>query len=111
VLIRFIGLGLFFFGFWFLGQNIIFSSQISFFTFRGIAAGGSIILLIAGISTYLFGSGSSRNAGLVMLLLAVVLIFMSGIVIITPTSLAEVGVGIAAMIFGGRMITSGRYDI
>ena len=110
-MIRLAGLGLFFFGFWFLGQNIIFSSRISFFTFRGIAAGGSIILLIAGISTYLFGSGSSRNAGLVMLLLAVVLIFMSGIVIITPTSLAEVGVGIAAMIFGGRMVTLGRYDL
>jgi hypothetical protein len=110
-MIRLIGLGLFFFGFWFIGQNIIFTSQISFFTFRGIAAGGSIILLVGGISTYLFGSGSSRNAGLVMLLLASVLIFMSGVVIITPTSLAEVFIGIAAMIFGGRMITSGRYDI
>jgi hypothetical protein len=48
-MIRLIGLGLFFFGFWFIGQNIIFTSQISFFTFRGIAAGGSIILLIGGI--------------------------------------------------------------
>ncbi len=110
-MIRLIGLGLFFFGFWFIGQNIIFTSQISFFTFRGIAAGGSIILLIGGISTYLFGSGSSRNAGLLMLFLSAVLIFMSGVIIINPTSLAEIFIGIAAMIFGGRMITSGRYDI
>jgi len=27
-MVRLAGLGLFFFGFWFLGQNIIFSSQI-----------------------------------------------------------------------------------
>ncbi len=111
MLTRLIGLAIFFFGFWFLGQNIIFTSQISFFTFRGIAAGGSVILLVAGISTYLFGSGNNRNAGLLMLFLSIVLIFMSGVVIITPTSLAEVFVGLVAMIFGGRMITSGRYNI
>jgi hypothetical protein len=110
-MVRLAGLGLFFFGFWFLGQNIIFSSQISLFTFRGLAAGGSLVLLIGGISTFLFGSPQSRNAGFIMLLLSVVLIFMGGIITITPTSLAEVFIGIAAMIFGGRMITSGRYDL
>jgi hypothetical protein len=36
---------------------------------------------------------------------------MSGVIIINPTSLAEIFIGITAMIFGGRMITSGRYDI
>ena len=111
MLIKLIGSGLFFFGFWFIGQNIIFTSQISFFTFRGVAAGGSIILLVGGIFAYVFGGRDYKNAGLVMLVLAVILIFMSGVVIITPTSLAEVFIGIAAMIFGGRMMTSGRYDI
>ncbi len=107
---RLIGFGLFLFGFWFLGQNIIFYSSFNWFSFTGLLSGASILLLLAGVCTLVFGNRATRNQGIVMLIFSIILIFLSGRVYITPTSLAEVFLGVAAMIIGGNLTLKGESE-
>jgi O-antigen ligase len=106
-MIRLIGLAIFFFGFWFIGQNLIIHTLV----WGGLAAGGSMALLLGGIWATVFGKNGVRTAGLVMIALSVVLVFASGIIEILPTSIAELMLGLLAIVYGGRMLATGEYKL
>jgi hypothetical protein len=103
---RIFGLILFFGGFWFIGQNIVFSSRISFFSWQGLAAGGSVALMVCGIVGFFFGSTSLRLASVAAIAASIIIIFLSGTVFIQPTSLAEVFLGLGAMGAGAALINN-----
>ncbi len=106
-MIRLMGLGILFFGFWFIGQNII----ISAYAWGGLAAGGAVALLFGGVVATIFGKNGIRTAGLLMIALSVVLVFASGIISILPTSIAEVLLGFGAIVYGGRMLATGQWEL
>jgi len=106
-MIRLIGLAIFFFGFWFIGQNII----IHTYVWGGLAAGGAVALLFGGVVAMVFGKNGIRTAGLLMIGLSVVLVFASGIISILPTSIAEVLLGFGAIVYGGRMLATGQWEL
>ena len=106
-MIRLMGLGILFFGFWFIGQNII----IHTLAWGGLAAGGAVALLFGGVVATIAGKNGIRTAGLLMIALSVVLVFASGIIEILPTSIAEVLLGLGAIVYGGRMLATGEWEL
>jgi O-antigen ligase len=106
-MIRLMGLAIFFFGFWFIGQNLIIHTLV----WGGLAAGGCMALLLGGVAATIFGKNGIRTAGLLMIALSAVLVFASGIITILPTSVAEVMLGLLAIAYGGRMLATGEYEL
>lgn len=101
---RFLGYLLFFGGFWFISQNIVFSSRVSFFTWQGLSAGGSVILLIEGLAGFFFGEENTRFPSLWAVAASLVLFLVSGTVYIRPTSFAEVFIGLVTIFVGASLI-------
>jgi len=101
---RFFGYILFLGGFWFISQNVVFSSRVSFFTWQGISAGGSVVLLVGGLIGFFFGAENMRLPSMAAVAGSLVLILLSGTLYIQPTSLAEVFIGFVAIAAGGSLI-------
>ena len=107
-LISLIGFGLVLVGVYFLGQNIIFTTQISRFWWRDISATASVISLISGIISLFFFPSEIGDFGWVLVGLGIVLVFVSGSVILRQTSLWYFFLSFSAMAAGFRLIRNGR---
>jgi hypothetical protein len=99
------GLALIVVGLYWLGQNIILTTRAAY-GWQTLPAAGSVILLLGGLWTLFNVTTSDRNFGWIMLGGAIALIFMSGGVIIQPTSLWTFLVGFSAL-FGGYKLLRG----
>jgi hypothetical protein len=102
------GLALMLLGLYFLGRNIWFTSFGAGYWRWSVAATGSVLSLMAGIGLVVCAGRRSRNLGWLLVSLGVVLVFLSGGIVLQPTSLWTFCVGFAAFVSGYRLMTVGR---
>ena len=105
---KLLGIALLVLGIYFLGQNIIFTTQYSPYFWREIPAGASVLAIMGGMISLLFFSRQTGNLGWILLGLGAVLVFLSGGVILRPTSLWSFFIAFAALAGGFQLITQGR---
>ena len=109
LLIQLVGLALMLFGIYFLGKNIFFTTNVSPYWWRGIAADASIFLLFAGICLLvLMPLGAAKQFGWVLVAASILCIFVSSRAILNPTSLWQFFVAMMSMTFGYRLFSTGR---
>jgi hypothetical protein len=109
---KLLGTALFIIGVYFLGQDIIFTSSYyphawPYF-WRDIPAGGSVLAIMGGVICLLFFPRQTGTFGWILLGFGVVLVFLSGGVILKPTSLWKFFVSFIALASGVQLITQGR---
>lgn len=107
--VQFIGLGLILLGIYFLGKNIFFTTNVSPYFWRGIAADAAIFLLCGGIFTLIFAPlGDIKQLGWILIILGILCIFVSSRAILTPTSLWQFFLAVVSFGFGYRLFSTGR---
>jgi hypothetical protein len=107
LLLKLFGLGLIILGIYWLGQNLILTSRSAYYWWQPIPATGSVLLMLGGLWTLFNASGDDRNFAWILIGGAIALIFMSGGVMIRPTSLWQFLLGFSAL-FGGFKLIQGR---
>ena len=105
---KLIGLALVLVGVYFLGQNIIFTTRVASYWWRDIPAAGSVMALVTGISILVLGGQNIREAGWLFVSLGILLVFLSGGVVLQPTSLWTLFLCFVCLIGGSKLITTGR---
>ncbi|MEI6426829.1 MAG: hypothetical protein WCO45_00365 [Pseudanabaena sp. ELA607] len=108
-LIQLLGVGLMVYGIYFLGQNIFFTTRVPYYYwYSGIAATGSAISMLLGMMTVAFAGNELKTIGWFLIGLGVALIFISGRIVLQPTSLWEFFLGFVCIIGGYKMFTLKR---
>ncbi|AGF53354.1 sll0442 [Synechocystis sp. PCC 6803] len=105
---RLIGIVLIGTGIYFLGNNIIFTTNVYPYFWRGIAADGSILALIAGVMMLVFLPAREKSWGWIPIIIGVVLVFFSSRAILNPTSLWEFLLSFVSMAVGYKLASQGR---
>ncbi|MBW4582932.1 MAG: hypothetical protein KME42_25475 [Tildeniella nuda ZEHNDER 1965/U140] len=95
-------------GIYFLGQNIIFSTYYSPYFWRNLPAVGSVLAIMGGVTSLLFFRRQTGSFGWALLILGIVFVFLSGGVVLKPTSLWSFMIAFAALISGFKLLTEGR---
>ena len=103
-----VGFALLLAGVYFLGQNIIFTTQAAGYWWKAIPATGSILMVLAGVFFLASDRSSNREIGWILLGLGIVLAFLGGGVIVKPTSLWTFVVSALAFVTGYKFVTTGR---
>ena len=111
LLTKLAGLVLLVVGVYFVGQNIIFTTQVSRFWWSDISAAGAVLAITTGIISLLFFRHIIGDLGWGLVVLGILLIFVSGRVVLLPTSLWYFFLSFVSLIAGFRLITTGRLDI
>ncbi len=104
---KLVGLGLLLLGIYFLGQNIIFTSRIANYWWQDIPAAGSVLAMLAGILTLIYGR-EARSLGWLFIGVGIALVFISGKVVLQPTSLWTFFLAFFSFASGMQLITTGR---
>jgi len=105
---KLIGLALVLIGIYFLGQNIIFTTKISPYWYQDISAGSSVIAILLGIMSLVFLDRESGVIGWFLIGLGIALVFVSGRVILKPTSLWYLFVSFSSLTAGLQIMRGGR---
>lgn len=105
---RLLGIALLILGIYFLGQNIIFATHYYPYSWREIPASGSVLAIMGGVISLIFFPRQTGNLGWILLGIGAVLVFLSGGVILKPTSLWNFFIAFAALAGGFKLITQGR---
>ncbi len=108
LLTKIIGLFLLIAGIYFLGQNIIFTTHYSRYFWRDVPAAASVLAIMGGVVSLLFFRETLGNLGGILLIFGVVLVFLSGGVVLRPTSLWTFFLAFTALVGGFQLITQGR---
>ncbi len=95
-------------GMYFLGQNIVFSTYYSPYFWRNLPALGSVLAIMGGVTSLLFFRRQTGGLGWGLLIFGIVLVFLSGGVVLKPTSLWSFMIAFAALISGFKLMTEGR---
>ncbi|HEY9662216.1 MAG TPA: hypothetical protein V6C65_27490 [Allocoleopsis sp.] len=107
---KLIGLALLLVGVYFLGQNIIFTTRLALFWWRDISAAGSVIAMVTGILLLFYGGRGIRETGWLLVGLGILLVFVSGGVILRPTSLWTLFLSLISLTGGYQLLTTGRLN-
>ena len=110
LLIKLIGLILLFVGLYFFGQNIIFASGYYPYFYSKIPATASVLAIIAGVLSLVFFRRQTGNLGWIFLGIGIVLVFLSGGVLLKPTSLWNFLVAFTTLTVGYKLLTEGRIN-
>ncbi len=108
LLIRLIGLILLITGLYFFGQDIIFVSGYYSYFYRSLPATASVIATMIGVFALIFFRRETGNLGWIFLGIGIVLVFLSGGVILKPTSLWDFIIAFAALASGYKLLNEGR---
>ncbi|QSJ14796.1 hypothetical protein JYQ62_23240 [Nostoc sp. UHCC 0702] len=108
LLIKVIGLILLITGIYFLGQNIIFASGYYSYFYRSLPATGSVLAIMAGVFALVFFRRETGNLGWILLSIGIVLVFLSGGVILRPTSLWNFLIAFTGLAVGYKLLNQGR---
>jgi uncharacterized membrane protein HdeD (DUF308 family) len=95
-------------GLYFLGQNIMFSTSYSPYFWRSLPAQGSVLALMGGVISLLVFPRQTGKFGWVLLIFGVVLVFLSGGIMLKPTSLWNFLIAFTALVSGFKLLTEGR---
>lgn len=110
LLIRLISLILLFTGLHFFSQNIIFVSGYYLPFFSRLPATVYVSAIIAGAFVLVFFMRQATNFAWIFLWIGIVLVFLSGRVILKPTSLWNFIIAFAALISGYKLLNQGRIN-
>lgn len=115
---RIIGFGLLILGIYFVGQNIIFTTNVYPYWWRGIAADISVLALTIGVMILIFFPRDMKNLGwipifigIILVFIGIILVFMSSRAILNPTSLWQFFLSLIFMSGGYRMFITGRLPL
>ncbi|MDJ0620690.1 MAG: hypothetical protein QNJ63_28810 [Calothrix sp. MO_192.B10] len=108
LLLRLLGFGFLIWGIYFLGQNIIFTTNPYPYWWRGIAADGSILALMSGIIILIFAPRGVKDLGWICVTVAIALIFLSSRAILNPTSLWQFFLSFTMIAGGYQLLSTGR---
>ncbi len=100
------GLALIIASIYFLGQNIIFTTH--YYLWQSISATGSVLAIMLGIGSLTLWRETVGNFGWILIGMGIVLVFLSGGVILQPTSLWTFCVSMMAFTSGYQLLTRGR---
>ncbi|WP_198288398.1 hypothetical protein [Chamaesiphon minutus] len=107
---RFIGLALIIASIYFLGRDIMFVT-IYYSWWHKTSATVSVLALLAGISSLTFWRRQTGNFGWIFIALGIILVFLSGGVILKPTSLWTFCIAMLSFASGYQLLTRGKIDI
>ncbi|WP_204154304.1 hypothetical protein [Leptolyngbya sp. CCY15150] len=107
-LIQLIGFALLLLGIYFLGRNIFFTTNVSPYFWRGIAADLSILLLVVGVLALVILPLGAKSIGWIFVAAGIICVFASSRAVLNPTSLWQFFVALVAMTGGYKMLSSGR---
>lgn len=103
-----LGLALIIVSIYFLGQNVIFTTQYYYSWWQKTSATASVLSLLVGISSLTFWRRELGNFGWLFIAIGIILVFMNGAVILRPTSLWTFFVAMSAFASGYQLLTKGR---
>ena len=109
--IKFIGCGLLLLSIYLLGHNILFTTNVSPYWWRGISADASILVLAIGVLSLVFLPSEFKEIGWVSTAVGILLIFASSRAILNPTSLWEFFLAFMVMAVGYKMYSTGRVPL
>ena len=89
----------------------MFTTNVSPYWWRGIAADASVLALMAGVLMLVFLPGDAKNLGWIPVTVGIVLVFLSSRAILNPVSLWQFFLSFALIAGGYRMLTSGRLPL
>jgi hypothetical protein len=101
-----VGLALIIASVYFLGQNIVFTTYYSWW--HRTSATGSVLALLAGIGSLTFWRREMGNFGWIFIAIGIILVFLSGGVVLQPTSLWTFCVSMLAFAGGYQLLTRGK---
>jgi hypothetical protein len=110
LLIRLIGLILLIIGLYFFGQDIIFVNAYYSYFYRRLPATASVIAIMIGVFALVFYPRQTGNLGWIFLGIGIVLVFLSGGVILKPTSLWDFIIAFTALAAGYKLLNEGRIN-
>jgi hypothetical protein len=103
------GLALIIASIYFLGQNIIFTTHY-YSWWQKTSATGSVLALLTGIGSLTFWRRSMGNFGWLFIALGIILVFLSGGVVLQPTSLWTFCVSMLTFASGYQLLTKGKIE-
>jgi hypothetical protein len=103
-----LGLALIITSIYFLGQNIIFTSHYYSSWWQETPAAASVLALLAGICSLTCWRQTMGNWGWILIAIGIVLVFVSGGVVLQPTSLWTFFVSMLGFTSGYQLLTKGR---
>lgn len=109
--IKLIGFSLLMFSIYLLGHNIIFTTNISPYWWRGIAADASVICLSIGVLSLVFLPDEFKELGWVSTAAGILFVFASSRAILNPTSLWEFFLAFMVMAIGYKLFSTGRVPL
>jgi hypothetical protein len=101
-----VGLALIIASVYFLGQNIVFTTYYSWW--HRTSATGSVLALMAGICSLTFWRQEMGNFGWIFIAIGIILVFLSGGVVLQPTSLWTFCISMLAFASGYQLLTRGK---
>jgi hypothetical protein len=106
--LKLLGFGLLVWGIYFLGRDIIFTTNVYPYWWRGIAADLSVLSIMGGVLTLVFAPKGVKNMGWAGVILGIVLVFLSSRAVLNPTSLWDFFLAFCFIAGGYRMLLTGR---
>lgn len=108
---KLMGIGLILIGVYFLGQNIVFTSRPSPYWYTNLAADACVITMLSGMLITFFAGSTFRPVGWFLIATGIALVFISGYVVLEPTTLWEFFISFMCIAGGYKLMTTGRISI
>jgi hypothetical protein len=102
------GLALIIASIYFLGQNIVFTTQYYGNWWGGMPAAASVIFLLGGICSLTFWRQTVGNLGWILVAIGIVLVFLNSGAVLRPTNLWTFCVAAFSFTSGYQLLTRGR---
>ncbi|MBE9064830.1 hypothetical protein [cf. Phormidesmis sp. LEGE 11477] len=94
-----------------LGHNILFTTNVYPYWWRGIAADVSVLFLAIGVLSIVFLPDEFKEIGWVSTAIGILAVFMSSRAILNPTSLWEFFLAFMVMAIGYKLFSTGRVPL
>lgn len=108
-LFQLLGIGLMLLGVYLLGKNIVFTTNVSPYWWRGIAANVSVLALTSGIVGLFMLPRTEKFWGWILIVFGIIFVFLSSRAVFNPTSLWQFFVSIFAMVGGFKLLTDRNF--
>ncbi len=103
-----LGLALIIVSVYFLGDQIWFSSYVYYSWWQQTSATASVLAIMLGVASLTFWRQTMGNFGWLFIAIGIILVFLSGGVILRPTSLWYFLISTLAFASGYQLLTRGR---